>query len=112
MLGYGKRGLTKFLYHTWCCRMACSDTEATRTGLATATGPFAQFVYAVMGVPAAGTNVAVCSRARAWEWWTLFFQFFVMAYGLASTLLPGRILKARFAISQYLVIASVLIMVS
>jgi hypothetical protein len=44
--------------------------------------------------------------------WTLFFEFAIVCYGLASTLLPNRLPRARYAVAQYLVIATVLIMIA
>lgn len=42
----------------------------------------------------------------------MFFEFAVVCYGLASTLLPNRLPRARYAVAQYLVIATVLIMLA
>lgn len=42
--------------------MSCTDTQATRTDIATTEGPAAPIVYGIFGVPAVGTDVAVCSR--------------------------------------------------
>lgn len=42
----------------------------------------------------------------------MFFEFAVLTYGLVVTLLPSRIARARYAVAQYLVIATVLVMVS
>lgn len=92
--------------------MSCSDTQATRTSIAVSEGVTAPLVYAQFAVPPADTDVAVCSRSWRWEWWTLFFEFAIVAYGLASTLLPNRLPRARYAVAQYLAIATVLVMVA
>jgi len=64
-------------------------------------------------VPAAkGVDVAVCSRAFRWEWWTLFFEFAILVSALVATALPERIVRARFPLATLLSAASVLIMVS
>lgn len=42
----------------------------------------------------------------------MFFEFAILCYGLASTLLPNRLPRARYAVAQYLVIATVLIMIA
>ena len=60
----------------------------------------------------AGQDVAVCSRAWKWEWWTLFFQFAVLMSGLVVTALPSRLPRARYPLANLLSIACVLIMVS
>lgn len=72
----------------------------------------ANAAYFQIGIPAVNTDVAVCSRSWRWEWWTLFFELAILTYGLLATLMPNRLPRARYAVAQYLVIATVLVMVS
>jgi hypothetical protein len=51
---------------TWA---ACTDTQATRTDVASTEGAAAGSLFAALGVPPANTDTAVCARSWRWEWW-------------------------------------------
>jgi hypothetical protein len=71
---------------------------------------------AQLNIPAPGTagaeEVAVCSRPWRWEWFAMFFQFAIVASALVVTLMPTRLLRARYPLAIMFAIATAIIMVS
>jgi hypothetical protein len=61
---------------------------------------------------AAAKEVAVCARSWRWEWFAMFFQFAIVASALVVTMMPNRLLRARYPLAVMLAIATVIIMVS
>jgi hypothetical protein len=62
--------------------------------------------------PVANQDNAICSRSYRWNWWTLFFQFAIMASAAVATAMPKCLARARFPLAFLLSASSVLIMVS
>jgi hypothetical protein len=71
---------------------------------------------AQLNIPVPGSagaeEVAVCSRPWRWEWFAMFFQFAIVASALVVTVMPTRLLRARYPLAIMFAIATAIIMVS